>query len=672
MPAPSAPAWPDLAVERDDDNDDNDEDAFKRAFDPAFDPLRARARVVDDAMVNVAGRSGRARDADVDDADVDVDVDDGDDDDDAWITFAEDVAAPARDEAEAAVRDVAFEEALARVRAGRRALARRAAERATRRGDFFEEELKLAREEAREVEAEVGDAGEAGERGEEAEDAEAEDAGTSPAGWRGEFSAFDGDPAPAPKALPHAWTMPTMDVDLERAPSDEVRRDIAARAMRASVAAEEARRESDAVAEMSQQIRRLNAALSACERRESAAELAATSEAERAAALEHQCLEVKARLKARDADIGELNKVMFVLKKRADDLTDALDEARRDGEKYRMEIAELKVNDSELRRTVEKRAISERMAYNSHEQTRRDIIALQSKCRALQEENERLSERLTQSEENCFESSKSAQRFHQLAEASARETEILQRANDVAANENKELRRELNELQKQMREIRAQTNKARPTTAPVTTSTHAPSMTSTHEPVTTASPVAPVASDAPHTVLTPLNAEPVAPVARPTSKGRSMSRENASEPVVSASRPPQHFDDSEYKRRMRDGSGFFYDMRGVDPPKPKSKPRPAPPARPLPGDRYVPPVVHARPTASYDEWIASIATLEKEHMQLALERDALEARLRALPSGAGRTMLERERKAGALERLDIVREALRKNRLALAAVKESR
>ena len=123
---------------------------------------------------------------------------------------------------------------------------------------------------------------------------------------------------------------------------------------------------------------------------------------------------------------------------------------------------------------------------------------------------------------------------------------------------------------------------------------------------------------------------------------------------------------------MRAGSGFFYDMCGVDPPKPKSKPRPAPAARPLPGDRYVPPVAHARPTASYDEWIASIAALEREHMQLALERDALEARLRALPTGAGRTMLERERKTSALERLDSVHEALRKNRIALSAAKESR
>ena len=650
MPLSKAPAWPELAVER----DDVVEDAFERAFDPSFDPLRARARVVDDAMGRDAMRSGRARD------DNDArDDDDDDGDDDAWIAFAEDLAAPARDDEEAAVRDVAFEEALARVRAGRRALARRAAERATRRGDFFEEELKLAREEAGEGEAFIEEEGKGREREEEeVKEEREEEAGTSPAGWRGEFSAFDGDPAPAPKALPHAWTMPIMDVDVASGPSDEVRRDIAARAMRASVAAEEARRESDAVAEMSQQIRRLNTALSACERRESAAELAATSEAERAAALEHQSLEIKARLKARDADISELNKVMFVLKKRADDLTDALDEARRDGEKYRMEIAELKVNDSELRRTVEKRAISERMAYNSNEQTRRDIIALQSKCRTLEEENERLSERLTQSEENCFESSKSAQRFHQLAEASARETEILQRANDVAANENKELRRELNELHKEVREIRAQTSETRTTVAPVTT---------------TAPPVAPVASDAPRSVLTPLNVEPVAPVARPTSKERSTSRENAPETVVAApSRPTQHFDDSEYKRRMRAGSGFFYDMCGVDPPKPKSKPRPAPAARPLPGDRYVPPVAHARPTASYDEWIASIAALEREHMQLALERDALEARLRALPTGAGRTMLERERKTSALERLDSVHEALRKNRIALSAAKESR
>ena len=30
----------------------------------------------------------------------------------------------------------------------------------------------------------------------------------------------------------------------------------------------------------------------------------------------------------------------------------------------------------------------------------------------------------------------------------------------------------------------------------------------------------------------------------------------------------QMFDNSEYKRRMREGSGFFYDMQGVDAPKP--------------------------------------------------------------------------------------------------------
>ena len=46
MPLSKAPAWPELAVER----DDVVEDAFERAFDPSFDPLRARARVVDGAM----------------------------------------------------------------------------------------------------------------------------------------------------------------------------------------------------------------------------------------------------------------------------------------------------------------------------------------------------------------------------------------------------------------------------------------------------------------------------------------------------------------------------------------------------------------------------------------------------------------------------------------------
>ena len=363
---------------------------------------------------------------------------DGDDvDDDAWVSFAEDAAVRARDDAETAVRDAEFERALERVREAKRERARAQARKATARSAFLEDDARSER--AR-------------------EDEDEEDGGDVARGWRGEYAARDGDPAPAPRTLPQAWTAPKLNLNVDDEDVETFAREAATRATWASEAAAAATRESDAVAELTQHVRRLSSALSACERRESAAEAAATAEAERAAATEHEYLQMKARLKARDLDIGELNQVVFALKRRVDELTDALDEARRDGEKYRMEIAELKVNDSELRRTVEKRAVSERMAYNANEHTKRDILALQSKCRTLEEENGRLSERLAQSEDRGFEASKSAQRFHQLAEASARENEILQRANDAAANENARLNQELRELHKEVRAAHTQTS----------------------------------------------------------------------------------------------------------------------------------------------------------------------------------------------------------------------
>ena len=349
---------------------------------------------------------------------------------------------------------------------------------------------------------------------------------------------------------------------------------------------------------------------------------------------------------------------MFVLKKRADDLTDALDEARRDGEKYRMEIAELKVNDSELRRTVEKRAISERMAYNSNEQTRRDIIALQSKCRTLEEENERLSERLTQSEENCFESSKSAQRFHQLAEASARETEILQRANDVAANENKELRRELNELHKEVREIRAQTNETRTTVEPVTT---------------TAPPVAPVASDAPRSVLTPLNVEPgrarrASDVQGTIDFARERTRNCRRRSIETDATLRRFRVQTTHARRKR--ILLRHVRRGSSETEIQAETRAC---RASTSRRPIRP--SGRTRASDRE----LRRMDRLHRRLGEGAHATRPRERrargatcALPTGAGRTMLERERKTSALERLDSVHEALRKNRIALSAVKESR
>lgn len=55
---------------------------------------------------------------------------------------------------------------------------------------------------------------------------------------------------------------------------------------------------------------------------------------------------------------------------------DVLDEVRRDGEKYRMEIVEFKVNDFEFRRMVEKRVVSECMVYNANENIKRDILVL--------------------------------------------------------------------------------------------------------------------------------------------------------------------------------------------------------------------------------------------------------------------------------------------------------
>ena len=569
----------------------------------------------------------------------------------------------------AAARDAAFEEALARARASRRMAAQQVAARAAHAREFYSEELKHARE------SEKADG--AMETAVEAEAPERRSLA-----WRGDFAAFDDADRvqPPPRPLPKAWSVGANELRLDFDDYDEeARRSVIERY---TEYVDDNNRETSHMAEMSEQIRRLNMSLSACERRESAAELAATAEAERAASLEQQCMEHKARVKAREADIGELNKVMFVLKKRVDDFTDALDEARRDAEKYRMEIAELKVNDQELRRAVERRAVSERTACNVTEQIKRDALALQSKVRALEEENERLNERLRLSEDQESEAARSAQRFHTLAEASARELEILRRANDAAAQENAQLRDQAKDMRKEIdlarenRQYAAMRNhSAPPAMAPAMATAPIPAQPRVEQskPVPT-EPVLeqdnvfiPVQET---TEVISLAPAPKAEDVRRTSSQRR-SKENVPVPQFDSN---ETFDVSEYKRRMRDGSGFFYDMSQKDAP---SAPKVASNRRTVStrvseGNHYVAPPAPESRKPSYDEWMKSLAALENENMKLCLERSALEDELNRLPAGAGRNMLERERKARVLERLDEVHKAIRVNRDMLKSAKSAR
>jgi len=664
-PRDAPPPWPALGVERDDVRIARELKRATLTTTTTPGSMSDRRSTVGDASpLEDEFQRDEQRDADAPFGAARGRDDDDDDDDDGavddgfiWTSFAEDAdpAMPARNEAELRARDEAFESALERARAARRALTRRSAADAGRAKSFYEDEVRLAREDAfpGDGRREDGDGeDEAATRGERAN------------AWRGDFPSFEGAPARAPRPLPVAWTAPHLNVDLED-DGAEFRREVMERAAMASAAAEESKRQMERISEMSQSIRRLTAALSACERRETAAEMNATAEAERAAALEHQYIEAKARLKSRESDISELNKVMFVLKKRVEDLTDALDEARRDDEKYRMEIAELKVNDSELKRAVEKRAVSERMAYNAHEQTKRDVLALQSKCRMLEEENDRLSARVKEMEESEFEARKSAQRFHQLAEASARETEILQRANDSCAAESDDLRRQLNEAHRDLTDLKITNRRRTHEVAPPVKSNGMPAQ-HISDPISLGQ-------------ATTIKAVPIPPLA-PTqqieltrSPPRKVEKNNKNIAVHDDEFHYEHFDDSEYKRRMRDGSGFFYDMRGLDAPttKPKPKARAKQSVIP-PGCRYAPPPEPIPLKVSYDEWMERVSALEHEHMTLALERDALEAELAKLPTGAGRNMLERERKARAVERLHDIHTALKDNNVALKAIRDAR
>lgn len=568
-----------------------------------------------------------------------------------------------------AARDAAFEEALARARASRRVAAQQAAARAAHAREFYREELKHARGEEKVEDENLEPVSEAPERRSLA--------------WRGDFAAFDdADRVQAPpRPLPKAWSVEPNELRLDLDAYDEdARRSVIERFTKFEG---EGSREASQMAEMSEQIRRLNMSLSACERRESAAELAATAEAERAASLEQQCMEHKARVKARDADIGELNKVMFVLKKRVDDLTDALDEARRDAEKYRMEIAELKVNDQELRRAVERRAVSERTACNVTEQIKRDALALQSKVRALEEENSRLNDRLRQSEDQQNESARSAQRFHTLAETSARELEILRRANDAAAQENAQLREQVNDMRKEIdlarenRQYAAMRNySAPPVQPPVIGAAAAPAQPRAEQskPAPAKSVLAHQNTSVPVRETSQVIALP--PVSKNDAQRRNEaqrgSKENVPAPQFDSSAP---FDASEYKRRMRDGSGFFYDMSQKDAPSAqvgRSIRRTVSADRVPEGHYYMPPPEPVSRKPSYDEWMKSLAVLENENMRLCLERSALEDEINRLPAGAGRNMLEREKKASALERLDEVHKAIRVNRDMLKSAKRAR
>jgi len=407
------------------------------------------------------------------------------------------------------------------------------------------------------------------------------------------------------------------------------------------------------------------------ERRECELEL----ERSRALELARERDDLRARSKALELDLREMNKAIGTLRRRASALAEALADARRDGDNYRTSIAEIRMREEELVRENELARARERAARAGMEVNEREATAARGKMRALEEENERLTERLRQSERRENEGAKTAQRFHALAEASAREVEVLRRANDAATRENAELRERANETRREIEKERD----SRQFASILAASARVPVVSVPNEEAALPTTRAAAAAAAPS--ITKPASSPATGVTAPevsmpaalktldddTIPGTRGDKENA--PMVAFDNAP--FDAAEYKRRMREGSGFFYDMAQKDAPL-APEVRRAASARARPGNLYASPPEARDRKPSYDEWMKSLAALDKENMRLCLERSALEDQINRLPAGAGRNMLERERKAGALERLEAVQRAIRVNRDMLKSAKCAR
>ena len=179
------------------------------------------------------------------------------------------------------------------------------------------------------------------------------------------------------------------------------------------------------VGALREKIRRLQADLSACERREQTAERGITHAESKTREVQEKLREVTAKLQARDSEVRELGQAGQTLK-------DAGAEAKAEATDAKRELGAAKSTitrmTSEMTEKAHRLAALERSVQDLNAQmdaTKREKIALASKLTRSEDENRRLREKVNAAAEREKEAARTAERLVREGDAARRETQIL-------------------------------------------------------------------------------------------------------------------------------------------------------------------------------------------------------------------------------------------------------
>lgn len=205
---------------------------------------------------------------------------------------------------------------------------------------------------------------------------------------------------------------------------------------------------------LQQQVKKLRAALVACERREADGERAAAAAEQLAEGTALRLKDAAARLQARDAEIRELGHQSVVLREgvaasaaEAQECLRKLSAANSAATRMTSEVA-----DQRHRREALERTAGELTA--AVEAVKRDSIDLQSKLARAQDDNGRLREKLAAAEEREKDAARTTGRLTKEGDVARREGQMLRMHNQKGASENTGLASALQVAKQEAAELR--------------------------------------------------------------------------------------------------------------------------------------------------------------------------------------------------------------------------
>ena len=208
------------------------------------------------------------------------------------------------------------------------------------------------------------------------------------------------------------------------------------------------------VGALREKIRRLQADLSACERREQTAERGITHAESKTREVQEKLREVTAKLQARDSEVRELGQAGQTLK-------DAGAEAKAEATDAKRELGAAKSiitrMTSEMTEKSHRLAALERSVQDLNAQmdaTKREKIALASKLTRSEDENGRLREKVNAAAEREKEAARTAERLVREGDAARRETQILRLNNHKGSQEAADLSASLQAAREEIAELK--------------------------------------------------------------------------------------------------------------------------------------------------------------------------------------------------------------------------